>query len=184
MIGALLGSVYRGELAGRVRLGRLDLKAHAVWRAQRKQALTAVSSSRWAGAITAWWRISTSWGCGDWPPRSRICALRWRCWRLGACCVPESSHRSRTAEHSRPVAAPAARVSQRRGTVHQDPPPSGAADPVGRAPRRHWLRVGRRSRSVGNACGAPATTSRPAEMTEQQWRDRWDSGADVFDRRW
>ena len=51
-VGELLGSVYRGELAGRVRLGRLDRRAHAVWRAQRKQAVTAVSSSRWAGAIT------------------------------------------------------------------------------------------------------------------------------------
>jgi IS605 OrfB family transposase len=51
-VGELLGSVYRRELAGRVRLGRLDRKAHARWRAQRKQALTAVSSSRWAGAIT------------------------------------------------------------------------------------------------------------------------------------
>jgi hypothetical protein len=51
-IGSFLGSVYRTELAARVELGRLDHKAHAVWRAQRKQALTAVSSSRWAGAIT------------------------------------------------------------------------------------------------------------------------------------
>jgi hypothetical protein len=51
-IGELLGSVYRGELAGRVRLGRLDRQAQAVWRSQRKQAVTAVSSSRWEGAIT------------------------------------------------------------------------------------------------------------------------------------
>ncbi len=51
-IGELLGSLYRGELAGRIRVGRLDHKAHTRWRAQRKQVLTAVSSSRWAGAIT------------------------------------------------------------------------------------------------------------------------------------
>lgn len=51
-VGELLGTVYRGELALRVRLGRLDRMAHAAWRAQRKQAVTAVSSSRWAGAIT------------------------------------------------------------------------------------------------------------------------------------
>ena len=50
-IGDLLGSVYRGELAERIRLGRLDPKSQARWRAQRKQALTAVSSSRWAGTI-------------------------------------------------------------------------------------------------------------------------------------
>ncbi|MGH3828392.1 MAG: hypothetical protein ACRDQX_14675 [Pseudonocardiaceae bacterium] len=51
-IGEVLGSVYRGELAGRIRLGRLDRQTHALWRAERKQAITAVSSSRWAGAIT------------------------------------------------------------------------------------------------------------------------------------
>ncbi|MCB1286197.1 MAG: hypothetical protein KDB47_00495 [Mycobacterium sp.] len=51
-IGELLGSLNRRELAGRIRLGRVDRKAQSVWRAERKRALTAVSSSRWAGAIT------------------------------------------------------------------------------------------------------------------------------------
>jgi hypothetical protein len=51
-IGELLGSVYRSELAERIRFGRLDRQAHAVWRAERKHAVTVVSSSRWAGAIT------------------------------------------------------------------------------------------------------------------------------------
>jgi hypothetical protein len=52
VIGEFLGSVYRGELAGRLRCGALDREGHALWRAERKQAITAVSSSRWAGAIT------------------------------------------------------------------------------------------------------------------------------------
>lgn len=51
-IGEFLGSLYRRELAGRIRLGRVDRKAQSVWRAERKRALTAVSSSRWAGALT------------------------------------------------------------------------------------------------------------------------------------
>jgi IS605 OrfB family transposase len=51
-IGAYLGSVYRGELAGRIRCGVLDRKGRAAWRTARKRALTAVASSRWAGAIT------------------------------------------------------------------------------------------------------------------------------------
>jgi len=51
-IGEFLGSAYRSELAGRIGLGRLDHNAQVAWRAERKQALTAVSSSRWAGAIT------------------------------------------------------------------------------------------------------------------------------------
>ncbi len=52
VIGDYLGGVYRAELAGRIELGVLDRKQHSVWRAQRKAAVTAVSSSRWAGAIT------------------------------------------------------------------------------------------------------------------------------------
>jgi hypothetical protein len=44
--------ITKDHSAARVDLGRLDHKAHAAWRAQRKQALTTVSSSRWAGAIT------------------------------------------------------------------------------------------------------------------------------------
>ncbi|MDT5363919.1 MAG: hypothetical protein QOC69_5681, partial [Mycobacterium sp.] len=51
-VGSFLGGVYRGELAGRVHLGVLDRQSRAEWRAERKQAVTAVSSSRWAGAIT------------------------------------------------------------------------------------------------------------------------------------
>lgn len=51
-IGSFLGSAYRSELSGRVELGRLDRASQARWRAQRKQAVTVVSSSRWAGAIT------------------------------------------------------------------------------------------------------------------------------------
>ena len=51
-IGEFLGGCYRRELVGRVRLGRMGRDEHKRWRATRKQALTAVSSSRWAGAIT------------------------------------------------------------------------------------------------------------------------------------
>lgn len=51
-IGSFLGSVYRAELAARVELGRLSQTEHARWRAQRKQAVTTLSSSRWAGAVT------------------------------------------------------------------------------------------------------------------------------------
>jgi hypothetical protein len=51
-IGTLLGSVYRGELANRICCGAIDFTGQAAWRAERKRAVTAVSSSRWAGAIT------------------------------------------------------------------------------------------------------------------------------------
>ena len=51
-LGAHLGHLASADLARRVREGSLDAKAKAESRKARKQALTADSSSRWAGAIT------------------------------------------------------------------------------------------------------------------------------------
>ena len=50
--GAHLGSLAGRDLAARCAEGRLDAKGRAGSRAWRKRALTAESSSRWAGAIT------------------------------------------------------------------------------------------------------------------------------------
>ena len=50
--GTHLGSLAGRDLAARCAQGRLDAKGQAVSRAARKRALTAESSSRWAGAIT------------------------------------------------------------------------------------------------------------------------------------
>ena len=50
--GTHLGSLAGRDLAARCAQGRLDAKGQAVSRAARKRALTAGSSSRWAGAIT------------------------------------------------------------------------------------------------------------------------------------
>ena len=51
-VGAHLGSLASADLAARVREGRLDGAGRAASRRERKRALTAGSSSRWAGAIT------------------------------------------------------------------------------------------------------------------------------------
>jgi hypothetical protein len=51
-VGQHLGSLAGQDLAARCREGRLDAKGQAESRAARKRALTAESSSRWAGAIT------------------------------------------------------------------------------------------------------------------------------------
>ncbi len=172
-VGDLLGSVYRGELAGRVRLGRLDPKAHAVWRAQRKQALTAVSSSRWAGTITR--AVEDQYQLGMRGLAAQVADLRAavEVSRLGACCVP-ASLTGRGRRHPPPIAAPASWVSQRCGTVCQDPPSGGAADPVGHRPG-------------GVGCGSAVDHRRgkrlwrtrnhldTTDMTDQQWRDRWDA---------
>ena len=50
--GTHLGSLAGRDLAARCAEGRLDAKGRAGSRARRKKALTAESSSRWAGAIT------------------------------------------------------------------------------------------------------------------------------------
>jgi hypothetical protein len=51
-VGAHLGSLAGKDLAARCAEGRLDARGRARSRAVRKRALTAESSSRWAGAIT------------------------------------------------------------------------------------------------------------------------------------
>jgi hypothetical protein len=59
-VGEYLGSLAGADLAVRCSQGRLDARGRAASRKQRKQALTAGATSRWAGAITrtsedAWW---------------------------------------------------------------------------------------------------------------------------------
>ena len=51
-VGMHLGSLAGRDLAARCAEGRLDAQGRAASRARRKKALTAESSSRWAGAIT------------------------------------------------------------------------------------------------------------------------------------
>src|SRR5580704_4153183 len=51
-VGAHLGSLAGRDIAARCAEGRLDARGRARSRAVRKRALTAESSSRWAGAIT------------------------------------------------------------------------------------------------------------------------------------
>jgi IS605 OrfB family transposase len=51
-VGAHLGSLAGKDLAARCAEGRMDARGRARSRAVRKRALTAASSSRWAGAIT------------------------------------------------------------------------------------------------------------------------------------
>lgn len=51
-IGVFLGEQYRATLVDRIALGTVTMKEQGVWRQVCKQALTASTSSRWAGAIT------------------------------------------------------------------------------------------------------------------------------------
>ncbi|MGX1805424.1 hypothetical protein ACWIGI_06885 [Nocardia sp. NPDC055321] len=51
-IGDFTGGLYRRELAARITRGPLDREGQSAYRTERKRALTAETSSRWAGAIT------------------------------------------------------------------------------------------------------------------------------------
>ena len=51
-IGVFLGGQYRATLSDRIARGTITKKEQADWRQVHKQALTASTSSRWAGAIT------------------------------------------------------------------------------------------------------------------------------------
>ena len=123
-IGELLGSVYRGELAERLGLGRLDRKSHAVWRAQRKRALTAVSSSRWAGAITRTVEDQYQLGLRGLAAHvadlgAAIEVLEWRCARRPGEPAP---HRAMTARRPAGARQPHTHLARRLGHIDRGDP--------------------------------------------------------------
>jgi IS605 OrfB family transposase len=175
-IGELLGSVYRCELAGRVALGRLDQEAHVVWRAQRKQALTAVSSSRWAGAITR--AVQDQYQLGMRGLAAHVADLRAAVEVLEQRCVlrpGELAPLEDGQENGR-------RRSRRRRRGYRS-----AAERFGKTRRLAVLRTRLASAEVALAAGRPSITVGgkrlwrnrnhldASEMTEQQWRNEWDA---------
>ena len=80
--GSHLGSLAGRDLAARCAEGRLDAKGRAVSRAARKRALTAQSSSRWAGAITR--TSEDQWGLAERNLRADRTSLQARAGRIEA----------------------------------------------------------------------------------------------------
>ena len=175
-IGELLGSVYRGELAGRIRLGGLDRQTHAVWRAERKQAVTAVSSSRWAGAITR--AVEDQYQLGVRGMAAQVADLRAGVEVLEQRCVLRPGERA-------PVAGGDAdsgggRSRRRRGY-------RSASERFAKIRRLAVLRARLASAEKALAAGLPSIVvggkrlwrSRNhldvTDTTEQLWRDRWDA---------
>ena len=93
--GTHLGSLAGHDLAARCAEGRLDAKGKAGSRAVRKRALTAQSSSRWAGAIT---RISEDqWSLAERNLRAGQASLQARIRRIQArLAVPAGGKSGRT----------------------------------------------------------------------------------------
>jgi IS605 OrfB family transposase len=173
-IGEFLGSVYRGELTGRVRLGRLDRDAQAAWRAQRKRAVTAVSSSRWAGAITR--AVEDQYQLGMRGVTAQVADLRAAVEVLSARCALRPGELE-------PVDDPAGRGgrSRRRRGYRSAAERFGKTRRLGT--RRDWLAAAERA----VAAGRPSITVggkrlwrnrhhlEATGMTGQQWRQRWEA---------
>ena len=182
VIGELLGSAYRCELAGRVRLGCLDRKAHAFWRAERKQALTAMSSSRWAGAITR--AVEDQYQLGMRGLVAQVADLRAAVDVLEQRCVLHPGELAPVED------ADTHRRSRRRRRGYHN-----AAERFTKTRRLAVLRTRLATAEETLATGRPSITAGgkrlwrgrihldATDMTEQQWRDRWDAARMFLDRR-
>lgn len=175
-VGRYLGSVYRRELAHRIALGRMDRKQHSVWRAERKQAVTAVASSRWAGAITRVVEDQYQLGMRALDAevtdlQAAIVVLESRCaLRPGEVGAPDRDvaggpRRSRRAV--RGYRSSAERFSKTRRLAALRDRLAGA---------QTALAAGRPSITVGgNRLWRTRQNLAAAQCSEQQWRDRWDA---------
>jgi len=171
VIGEFLGSVYRAELAGRVRLGRLDRQAQAAWRAERKRAVTAVSSSRWAGAITR--AVEDQYQLGMRGLAAHVVDLCAAVEVLAARCGLRPGERA-------PVDEEAGRSPRRRGY-------RSAGERFCKTRRLAALRERLAAAERALVAGRPSITVggkrlwrnrnhlEAAEMTDRQWRRRWDA---------
>ncbi|MBB5161325.1 hypothetical protein [Mycobacterium sp. AZCC_0083] len=167
-IGSFLGSVYRAELAARVGLGRLGHEEHAAWRARRKQALTTVSSSRWAGALTR--AVEDQYQLGMRALSAHVTDLRravevlkLRCALRPGEAVPTGTGRSRRCGYRSAGErfAKTRRLAILRGRL---------------AVAQKALDAGRPSVTIGGKrLWRNRTHLDEAGITEPQWRARWDA---------
>ncbi|NUR04032.1 MAG: hypothetical protein HOY79_48270, partial [Streptomyces sp.] len=161
LVGEHLGRHQRADLAERVRLGQVPAKN--TQRAERKKRLTAVSSSRWAGAMT---RASEDQ------------------YQLSMRCLYDERAGLRRAIRtiSRRLAAPCGK--------HSKDGVRGYADPSERAQkqrRMHMLKARLAAVEQKIASGRPAIVAGgkrlaglrhhlpEAQLTEAQWREQWEA---------
>ncbi|ORA38518.1 hypothetical protein BST20_11935 [Mycobacterium branderi] len=175
-IGVFLGSVYRAELAGRIRCGVLDRAGRAAWRAGRKRAVTAVSSSRWAGTITR--AVEDQFQLGMRGLAAHVADLKAAVSVLSERCALHPGERS-TAEAGHTVIA-SAQGSGRRGY-------RSAAERFTKTRRLAVLRGRLRAAEDALAEGRPSMVVggtrlwrqrhnlAHSDMTELQWRQQWDA---------
>jgi IS605 OrfB family transposase len=175
-VGGFLGSLYRGELAERIGCGVLDRDGHAGWRAQRKQALTGESSSRWAGAITR--VVEDQYQLGMRGLAAQVADLR------AAIAVLEQRCALRPGELAPVDDAEAGGCRSRRRSRGY----GTAAERFAKTRRLAALRDRLTVAECALAAGRPSIVVggkrlwrnrthlvEATDMSEQQWRDRWDA---------
>jgi IS605 OrfB family transposase len=150
------------DLAARVREGRLGAQGKAVSRRERKRALTAQSSSRWAGAITR--TSEDQWGRAEKNLRADRSSLQARVRQIEArLAVPAGGKVGRVRGYATPA--------ERHGKV------------VRRQVLRARLAAADRQLQVGAVCvvrGGKALLRKRANLaaaavTEDQWRAQWEA---------
>jgi hypothetical protein len=159
--GRHLGVLAGRDLAARCAEGRLDARGRAESRRERKQALTAASSSRWAGAITrtsedAWQLASRNLAAERATLKARVRKIEART------AVPAGKRHGRTAGYATPAERHAKTLrlkalKGRRARVERRI--EDGAVPVTRGGRR-LMRARLNLAEAG--------------LTEDQWRERWD----------
>lgn len=177
-VGDFLGAVYRRELSDRIALGGLDRTQHGVWRAGRKQAVTVLSSSRWAGAITR--SVEDQYQLGMRALAVHVADLRSVIAVLDArCALRPGEVTARGTE----IAAGGPRRSSRRPVRGY----ASAAQRFAKTRRLAALRTELAEAQAALTAGRPSITLGgnrlwrtrnhldAAELTEAQWRDRWDA---------
>jgi IS605 OrfB family transposase len=161
--GMYLGSLAGRDLAVRCREGRLDAKGCARSRAARKRALTALSSSRWAGTITR--TSEDAWQLAHRNLRAEQASLRARVSRIESrLAVPVGGKADRVRgyataaeRHSKQVRLQA--LKARLASV-------GQRIDTGAVSVTRGGRVLLRNRANLAAAG----------LTEAGWRERWEAG--------
>jgi hypothetical protein len=159
-VGRYLGSLAGRDLATRCGEGRLDAKGQAGSRRERKRTLTAVSSSRWAGAITR--TSEDAYQLAErnlWAERASLLArLRRIDSRLAVRCADKSGrvrgYPSRNERHQKTVRAQALRVRLAQVQARLD---SGVLSVV----------------RGGKALLHQRNNLADAGLTKAQWQARW-----------
>jgi hypothetical protein len=161
-VGSLLGSLAGRDLAARCAQGRLDAAGRAVSRRERKRALTAGSSSRWAGAITR--ASEDQWQLAARNLVAEQASLRARVRRIEArAAIPAGGTDGRVRGYPTPAErhAKAVRLQALRGRLAR----TERRLETGRVPVTRGGRDLLRKRQNLAAAG----------LTEAQWRQQWEA---------